>query len=40
VPANSLKQAFGTDGLLFNAWLFLARILAPLGVLWMFVAGL
>ena len=40
VPADSLKQAFGTDGLLFNAWLFSARILAPLGVLWMFVAGL
>ena len=40
VPADNLKEVFGTQGLLFKAWLFSARVLAPLGVLWMFVAGL
>ena len=40
VPVAQLQAAFGGSGLLFTAWLWSARILAPLGVIWMFVAGL
>ena len=40
MPVASLQETFGGDGLLFKCWLWSARILAPLGVLWVFVAGL
>lgn len=40
MPVASLQATFGGDGLLFKCWLWSARILAPLGVLWVFVAGL
>ena len=40
MPIAALKQAFGGDGLLFSAWLFAGRFLAPLGILWIFWAGL
>ena len=40
MPVGTLKQSFGGDGLLFQSWLWSARIIAPLGVLWVFIAGL
>jgi NSS family neurotransmitter:Na+ symporter len=40
MPVETLKQAFGGDGPLFSAWLFAGRFLAPLGILWIFWAGL
>ncbi|MGC6535235.1 MAG: sodium-dependent transporter [Parvibaculales bacterium] len=40
MPVASLQETFGGDSLLFKCWLWSARILAPLGVLWVFVAGL
>jgi NSS family neurotransmitter:Na+ symporter len=40
LPVETLKQAFGGDGPLFSAWLFAGRFLAPLGILWIFWAGL
>ena len=40
MPVNDLKQAFGNDGRLFSAWLYAGRFLAPLGILWIFWAGL
>lgn len=40
VPVATLKQAFGGESLLFQAWLWSARVVAPVGVLWMFVNGL
>lgn len=40
MPVDTLKQSFGGDGLLFQSWLWSARIIAPLGVLWVFIAGL
>jgi hypothetical protein len=40
MPVATLKQAFGGDGILFSAWLFAGRFLAPLGILWIFWAGL
>jgi NSS family neurotransmitter:Na+ symporter len=40
LPVDTLKQAFGGDGPLFSAWLFAGRFLAPLGILWIFWAGL
>lgn len=40
VPVAALKQAFGSEGVLFHAWLWSARVVAPTGVLWMFVNGL
>ena len=40
MPVATLKQAFGGDGILFSAWLFAGSFLAPLGILWIFWAGL
>ena len=40
IPVETLKQTFGGDGIFFHAWLWSARLIAPFGVLWMFVAGL
>ena len=40
MPVETLKQAFGGDGFLFSAWLFAGRFLAPLGISWIFWAGL
>lgn len=40
MPVEILKQAFGGGGPLFSAWLFAGRFLAPLGILWIFWAGL
>ncbi|NCF79103.1 MAG: sodium-dependent transporter [Alphaproteobacteria bacterium] len=40
MPVETLKQAFGGDGFLFSAWLFAGRFLAPLGIFWIFWAGL
>lgn len=40
MPVNMLQTAFGGGGPLFAAWLWSARILAPLGVIWVFVNGL
>lgn len=40
MPVATLKQVFGADGLLFDCWLWSARLIAPLGVAWVFIAGL
>ena len=40
MPLDMQREGFGGDGWLFTSWLWSARILAPLGVLWMFIAGL
>jgi NSS family neurotransmitter:Na+ symporter len=40
MPLDMQHESFGGDGWLFKSWLWSARILAPLGVLWMFFAAL
>lgn len=40
MPVATLKEAYGNDGALFSAWLFAGRYLSPLGILWIFWAGL
>ena len=40
VPVSQLQDSFGSAGRLFVAWLWSARIIAPLGVIWMFISGL
>ncbi|MGI9440082.1 MAG: sodium-dependent transporter [Parvibaculales bacterium] len=42
MPRPILKQIFGAQegGFLFEAWLWSARIIAPLGIGWIFIAGL
>lgn len=40
MPVEALKKTFGNDGALFSAWLFAGRYLSPLGILWIFWAGL
>ena len=40
MPVDDLRQPFGAEGRLFDAWLWSGRVLAPLGILWIFWAGL
>ena len=40
MPRDMLARAFGGEGRLFTAWLWAARVLAPLGILWIFLAGI
>jgi neurotransmitter:Na+ symporter, NSS family len=40
MPVDDLRDSFGDKGRLFDAWLWSGRILAPLGILWIFWAGL
>jgi len=40
IPVAALKQAFGSEGVVFHGWLYTARVLAPAGVLWVFINGL
>ena len=40
MPVDDLRETFGDKGRLFDAWLWSGRILAPLGILWIFWAGL
>ncbi|NBR51044.1 MAG: sodium-dependent transporter, partial [Alphaproteobacteria bacterium] len=40
MPVEALKKTFGNEGALFSAWLFAGRYLSPLGILWIFWAGL
>ena len=40
MPVATLKKTFGSDGAVFLCWLWAARLIAPLGVAWVFWAGL
>ncbi len=40
MPVDELRAIFGDKGRLFDAWLWSGRIIAPLGILWIFWAGL
>jgi NSS family neurotransmitter:Na+ symporter len=40
LPADRAREVFGNYGLLFTLWLYLARYLAPIGIIWMFVENL
>ena len=40
MPVETLKHVFGSEGPVFVCWLWAARLIAPLGVAWVFWAGL
>ncbi|MBE8220936.1 MAG: sodium-dependent transporter [Alphaproteobacteria bacterium] len=40
IPSATLRTALGSGNLLFTCWLWAARVLAPLGIIWMGIANL
>lgn len=40
MPVTTIRDALGNGGWLFILWLWSARLLAPLGIIWIFVANL
>ncbi len=40
MPVATLQQVFGGGGALFYGWLWCARLVAPIGIIWVFLGGL
>ncbi len=39
IPVADLRTAFGAWGTLFWVWIWLGRIIVPIGIIWMFIGG-
>ena len=40
LPRERAQQALGSNNLIFGLWLWSARILAPVGIVWIIIANL
>jgi SNF family Na+-dependent transporter len=40
IPQDKLEAGLGESKWLFKLWLWLSRLVAPIGIIWMFIANI